>query len=168
MTLLLLVAWAVGTQAPDSVARSRMSDAVTALDDSLSRLSGAGAAFTRDLDRSSRQFVLSRAADVRTRCAAARAAAAEVHRVYATHAAVVASDRGMPEYRAELSRLETELGRCEHEWQTPYAPAAADSLRAWGPHRLARIDATVRRYRAAAARLPYEKPKPTSRAGVGR
>jgi hypothetical protein len=168
MLPLLLVAWAVGTQAPDSVARVRMGDAVTALGDSLTALAGAGATFTRDLSQSSRQAVLSRAADVRVRCTGARAAAREVERVYAAHATVVAADRGMPEYRRELGRLDAELARCEREWQTPYAAAVADSLRAWGPHRLSRIDAAARQYAAAAAQLPYDKPRSRPRAGVGR
>jgi hypothetical protein len=168
MTLLLLVAWAMGTQAPDSVARIRMGDAVTALADSLSALAGAGATFTRDLDRSSRQAVLARAADVRARCVGARIAAGDVDRVYAANATLVAGDRGMPEYRRELGRLEAELARCESEWQTSYSAATADSLRAWGPHRLSRIEAAARRYAAAAAQLPYDKPRSRPRAGVGR
>ncbi len=168
MTLLFLVAWAVGTQAPDSVARARMGDAVIALGDSLTALAGASATFTRDLNQSSRQAILSRAAEVRGRCAGARMAADEVDRVYAAHAAVVAGDRGIPEYRRELGHLETELARCEREWQTPYSAATADSLRAWGPHRLSRLDATARRYAAAAAQLPYDRPRSRPRAGVGR
>ena len=168
MMLLLVVAWALGTQAPDSVARTRMREAVTALGDSLSVLAGAGATFARDLSQSSRQAVLARAADVRTRCEGTRAAAREVDRVYAAHATVVAGDRGMPEYRRELGRLDAELARCEREWQTPYSAAVADSLRAWGPHRLSRIDAAARRYAAAAAQLPYDKPRSRPGAGVGR
>ncbi|HSD33263.1 MAG TPA: hypothetical protein VLB49_15190 [Gemmatimonadales bacterium] len=168
MTLLLFVAWAMGTQAPDSVARARMGDAVTALGDSLSALAGASATFSRDLDRSSRQAVLARAADVRVRCVGARIAAGEVDRVYAANAPAFAGDRGMPEYRRELSRLEAELARCESEWQTPYSAATADSLRAWGPHRLSRIEAAARRHAAAAAQLPYDKPRSRPRAGVGR
>lgn len=168
MPLLLLVAWAVGTQAPDSIARARMGNAVTALGDSLAALAGAGATFTRDLDQSSRQAVLTRAADVRVRCAGAATAASEVDRVYAAHATVVATDRGMPEYRRELGRLQAELARCAREWQTPYTSAAADSLRAWGPHRLSRIDAAARGYAAAAAQLPYDKPRSRLRQSVGR
>jgi len=168
MTLVLLVAWAVATQAPDSVARARVGDAVTALGDSLTALAGAGAAFTRDLNVSSRQAVLTRASDVRERCVAARAAAGEVDRVYTAHSAVVAADSGMPEYRRELSRLTAELARCESEWRTPYVAAVADSLRAWGPHRLSRIDAAARRYAAAAAQLRYHKPRSHPQAGVGR
>lgn len=166
--LLLLLAWAVGTQAPDSVARTRMGEAVTALGDSLTALAGAGATFQRDLNQSSRQAVLSRAAEVRARCVGARTAVGEVDRVYAAHSTVVAGDRGMPEYRSELRRLAAELARCESEWQTPYAAATADSLRAWGPHRLSRIDAAARRYAAAAAQLRYNKPRSHPQAGVGR
>lgn len=140
MMPLLVIAWAVGMQAPDSVARVRIGDAVTALGDSLTALAGASATFTRDLSRSSRQAVLSRAADVRVRCEGARAAAREVDRVYAAHATVVASDRGMSQYRRELGRLDAELARCEREWQTPYVAAAADSLRA-APLRQAAIAA---------------------------
>ena len=167
MTLMVLVAWAVGTQAPDSVARARMGDAVTALGDSLSALAGASATFTRDLNRSSPQSVLARAAAVRARCAGAQAGAREVDRAYAANAAVVARDRGMPAYRRELERLDAELARCAIEWQTPYSTAVADSLRAWGPHRLSRIDAAARRYAAAAARLPYAT-RNRARPGVGR
>jgi len=168
MLLLLFVAGAVGTQAPDSIARVRMGDAVTALGDSLTALAGAGATFTRDLNQSSRQAVLTRGADVRVRCVGARTAAREVDRVYAAHASVVAGDHGMSEYRRELGQLQSELARCEREWQAPYASAAADSLRAWGPHRLSRIDAAARRYAAAAAQLPYDKPRSRPRPGVGR
>jgi hypothetical protein len=74
----------------------------------------------------------------------------------------------MSEYRRELGRLDTELARCVREWQTPYAAAVADSLRAWGPHRLSRINAAARRYATAAAQLPYDRPRSRPRAGVGR
>ena len=149
MMLVILAAWTVATQAPDSVAHARLRDAMLALTDSLNALAGASAAFTRDLDRSSRQSVLTRGGEVRARCTSARAAVDDVHRVYTAHAAVVAQDRGMPEYRRELGQLGAELARCEREWQTPYAAAAADSLRSWGPHRLTLLDAAMRRYTAA-------------------
>ena len=168
MVLELISAWAALAQAPDSVAQARMGDAISQLRDSLSALQGASAAFSRDLPTSSRHIVLTRAADVRARCVGSATAAAQVDSVYARHASVLSRDPAMPPYRRELRSLQAELARCQDEWQTPYVAETADSLRAWGPHRLGRLDAAVRRHSTAAASLPYGRPKVPSSSGVGR
>ncbi len=166
MIATLLTAWALSAQSPDSVIRAGMMDAVTAMADSLAALRGAGAQFNRDLANASSLLVLTRARSVRARCAAATAAGAHLDSLYARHAAVIVRDAGVAGWRQELTRLQTELARCTREW-TAAVGHSADSLRVWGPYRLARLEEAARRYREAAARLPYPKAKPAGSSRVG-
>ena len=158
MIRLFLSAWMLTIQTPDSTARAQMSDALVAMADSLTGLRGAAAQFVRDLESASPDLVLGRARTVLARCTAVSAAAAELDSVYARHATDIARDRGVTAFRGELRNLERELSRCEREWEVSSRPERVDSLRAWGPHRLSRLDDAVRRYQNAASGLPY-RPK---------
>lgn len=155
MIHLLLSAWTLAAQAPDSTAQARMSRAMSAMGDSLASLRGASAQFVRDLESASPDLVLGRVRTVKDGCTGSRLAAAQLDSVYTRHASELAGDRGIPAFRGELRNLARELARCEREWGAPGQPARIDSLRAWGPHRLARLDQAVRRYQDAASGLPY-------------
>ncbi len=160
MILALLTAWTLTAQSPDSVVRSHVLDAVMAMSDSLAALRGAGAQFNRDLATASAELVTARAREVRGRCQAATAAAGRIDSLYQRHASLIARDRGMPDFRRALASLQRELARCDREWQVGPRAATVDSVRAWGPHRMSRLDEAARRYGHAASRLPYPKPKP--------
>jgi hypothetical protein len=54
--------------------------------------------------------------------------------------------------QAELRRLRRALLNCQRDW-TPRPGAAADTLRAWGPFRIAELERVVRRYEETAGRL---------------
>lgn len=166
MIATLLTVWALSAQTPDSVIRAGVMDAVTAMADSLGGVRGAGAQFNRDLGNASPLLVLTRARAVRARCAGAMVAGALLDSLYARHAAVIARDAGVAGWRRELAKLQAELARCDREW-TLAVGDNADSLRAWGPHRLARLEESARRYSEAAARLPYPKAKPAGSSRVG-
>lgn len=159
MVHLLVTAWVLVSQAPDSIVRAQLAGAVAAMADSLAGLRGASAQFNRDLDRASPELIVSRAGAVRQRCVAVRAAATHFDSVYARGAEAVAHDRGMADVRRELRNLEKEVDRCDREWRVSYRSEEIDSTRAWGPYRLARLEASVRRYSEAAGRLPYPRPK---------
>jgi hypothetical protein len=163
----LLVLWALSAQSPDSAAQAAVMDRVMVLADSLAALRGAGAQFNRDLGGASPLLVLTRARAVRVRCAGAAAAAARLDSVYARHAPAIARDRGVAGWRRELAKLQAELARCQREWTPAHGRASADSLRAWGPHRLARLEEATRRYTEAAARLPYPRPEAARASRVG-
>jgi hypothetical protein len=158
----LLTGWALATQSPDSAARAEVNGAVITMGDALAGLRGASAMFRRDLEHASPQLLVSRAGVVREQCDAVSAAGARFDSAYARNARVVSRDRGMADVRRELRALQQELARCDREWRVGYQPAQIDSVRAWGPYRLARIETAVRRYHEAAGRLPYPKPKRTA------
>lgn len=160
MILALLTAWTLTAQSPDSAVRAGVLEAVTAMSDSLTALRGAGARFNRDLANASEELVRSRASDVRARCLAATAAAARIDSLYQHHASLIARDRGMPEFRRALANLQRELSRCDREWQIGPRGATVDAVRAWGPHRLTRLEEASRRYGNTASGLPYPRPKP--------
>lgn len=123
MFALALLLWA--GQAPDS-----------ALVASFSAIRSASARFRYDLQQASPQLVITRARDVRSACDGARAAADSLTPHVARQATA----------RAELSALQQALAACQRDWETATRRVNADSLRAWGPHRLNELDRALRRY----------------------
>jgi hypothetical protein len=102
-------------------------------------LRSAAARFRHDLPNASAQLVLSRAQRVRTACADSRAAADSVALRLARNAAA----------QSELAALQRALIGCLRDWEITGPRANADSLRAWGPHRLSELDRALRRYQRA-------------------
>ena len=128
--------------------QARYERALTGISDSLDVVRGAMAAFQVDLPSASADLVLSRASRVRNSCHGAVAAVDQVatllaQGVYDTRARV---EQG--KLRSGTSDLRRALARCELEWTVldPPTRANADSLRAWGPYRGARLDAALRSY----------------------
>lgn len=146
----VLLALALVAQAPptDTLRQARYERALGGVSDSLDVVRGAIAAFPIDLANSSPDLVIARATRVRQACHGAAAALEQVSTVlesgvYVPHAKV---EQGrLQRGTADLRRT---LARCEREWAVPETPtrANADSLRAWGPYRGARIDAALRSY----------------------
>lgn len=145
-TLAALVALAaappVPSQRPDSATRARYAPALHALEDSLGTLSAVVARFQTDLSNASRDLVVSRSTRLRERCTGALTAAAALDGAVPARASL----------RSALASLRSELSRCNDDFATGQWTERADSLRAWAPHRLARLTEAVQRYRWAARR----------------
>ena len=143
MVRLLVALWAgLAVQRPDSTARARSDAALREVNDSLSAVEAAAGQFQMDLTNASPDLVVSRAERLSARCAGARVVAARLDTLLAP---------GTP-LRRDLATLRAELTRCEASFTTSRAHPA-DSIKAWGPYRLATLGDTVRRYRIAAQSL---------------
>lgn len=146
----MILALAVAAQAPDSARQQRYEQVLNGATDALDRMRGATAGFRTDLPSASPDLVLQRAERVRTTC---REAGAALNRVDSLLAEGVYSSHARRE-QDELKRggvaLRGVLARCERDWSvpTPRPVTVADSLRAWGPYRTTRLDASLRRYLA--------------------
>lgn len=132
MLALALLLWA--GQSPDS-----------ALVASFSAIRSASTRFRYDLQQASPQLVIARARDVRAACTGARAAADSLTPRVARDATA----------RAELTALQRALATCQRDWDSA-TRSNADSLRAWGPHRLNELDRALRRYQERATQRPQE------------
>lgn len=130
LTTPMLLWAALAAQAPDST-----------LSATLTALRSAATQFRQDLAQASPQLVIARAQQVRVACAGSRLAADSLAPLVSRDAAA----------RAELAALQRALGVCQRDWDLRGARANADSLRAWGPHRLSELDRAVRRYQSARA-----------------
>jgi hypothetical protein len=142
---LVLVAQA---PSPDTVRQARYERTLSGVSDSLDVVRGAIAAFPIDLARVSGELVLTRATRVRQACHGATLALEQV-------SSLLAAGVYVPHAKVEQGRLQSgtmdlrrTLARCEQEWAAPDPPtrASADSLRAWGPYRGARLDQALRSY----------------------
>jgi hypothetical protein len=137
--LLVALAAILHAQSPDSAVRAQRLAGLKAFDDSLTAVSAATSSFRADLSHASPDLVLSRAARVQKRCAGA---AAQGERL--------AADSLDPSVRHELTSLRTALHRCVTDFSAGPGYGKVDSIAAWAPYRLARLDAAIRRYRGAA------------------
>ncbi|HKE91283.1 MAG TPA: hypothetical protein VKB45_13185 [Gemmatimonadales bacterium] len=134
--------------APDTVRQARYERALGGVSDSLDVVRGAVAAFQLDLPSASPDLVLTRASRVRNSCHGAAAAVEQVSTVLAGGVYVPHARVEQGKLRSGTSDLRRTLARCEREWAVlnPPTRANADSLRAWGPYRGARLDAALRSY----------------------
>jgi hypothetical protein len=104
-----------------------------------STVRSAAARFRQDLPQASPQLVLARAQQVRAACLGTRAAADSLAPRLMRDAAA----------QAELAALQRALSACQREWETHGPHVHADTLRAWGPYRLAELDRALLRYQRA-------------------
>jgi hypothetical protein len=125
-------------QVPDSATRARAARWFHALTDSVSAVESGSAAFASDLASASPDLVVARSERLRAHCNGAA-------RVVDSLAATIIS----VEARRELTRLRAALEQCDADFRSapPLTAARADSLKGWGPHRLARLGAALRRFR---------------------
>jgi len=156
---MLFVLWLV-VQTPDSATRVRWEAALRASNDSLDRVRWAISTFRADLDQTSSVLVLQRASGVRTGCAGARHALADLHALLGgAYSSKLAKEQA--ELRTSTGRLLGVMDRCESEWSpTPPTAPRADSLKAWGPYRTAQLGnaldqfiGTLRRFMKAAGMI---------------
>ena len=133
----LLLWTALAAQAPDSAARARSAVALRTLNDSLSAVAAAAAQFRADLVNASSDLVISRAARLTQRCAGALAGTAPVDSLPGTGTRL----------RRDLAGLRAALVRCTQDFAPGPSYQRVDSVKAWAPYRLARLDEAVLRYR---------------------
>lgn len=137
----LVVLWAVSmAQAPDSAAQARYGPPLRTFGDSLTTLEATAAMFRADLTNSSPDLVISRATRLTARCAGALRQAGRLDSLLAAGTRL----------RRELAALRAALVRCKKEFTTGPWYQRADSVKAWAPYWLGRLDDAVHRYRLAA------------------
>jgi hypothetical protein len=137
-------------QRPDSAARASIVAVLKTVQDSLDRVRGAAYNFRTDLGGASPVVVYSRAQRMQVSCVGADGALARLDSVLnASYPAGAPAD-----LRREARTLRAALAECRREYDTTTRWAQrADSVRAWAPYRLRRLDETMRRF-ARAAVLP--------------
>ncbi len=153
MVAAFLVVWtAIPVQQPqlDSAARARMMTVLHSVQDSLDQVRGAAYNFRTDLGGASPVVVFTRAGRMHASCVGADGALVRLD------SALTASyPAGAPaDLRRETHVLRTVLAACRREYDTTARwNQRADSVRAWAPYRLRRLDEAMRRF-AQAAMLP--------------
>jgi len=150
MVAALLVVWTaalVQRPAPDSARRVRVMAVLKEVQDSLDRVRGAAYNFRTDLGGASPVVLFNRAQRMHGSCVAADAALVRLDStVTASYPAGAAAD-----LRRETRALRAALTTCQREYDTTARwQARADSVRAWAPFRLRRLDEAMRRFAQAA------------------
>ena len=148
--LVALTATAVQRPVPDSAARARLMAVLRNVQDSLDQVRGAAYNFRTDLGGASPVVVFTRAGRMHASCVGADEALVRLD------SALTASyPAGSPaDLRREMHVLRTALTECRREYDTTARwNQRADSVRAWAPYRLRRLDEAMRRF-ALVAVLP--------------
>ncbi|HEX4574838.1 MAG TPA: hypothetical protein VH158_06890 [Gemmatimonadales bacterium] len=158
----MLTPWlALGTvlavQAPDSAPPTRYDAAFATFIDSLSAVDGAVAAFQADLGSASPDLVLARARRLELRCGAARRAGTALAGLLAGDASRPSPSSAERRARRDLDALERVLEKCERDYDIRSPSARPDTLKAWGPFRLNRLQGELRRY-GSGVRLLQRRP----------
>ena len=148
-------------QDPDSALLYRFRDAVDATSDTLEALRGLALAFRKDLKYSSATLILARATSVQNACLSGASALRRLQGILAARTVSRAAARSQAEFRTSAEETVAALDRCARSWDPlPRTDARADTLRAWGPYRVAQLDQLLNRYEssryafAKAAQLP--------------
>jgi len=157
MVAALLVVWTaalpvrssviVQRSGPDSATRARIQAVLKEVQDSLDRVRGAAYNFRTDLGGASPVVLYNRAQRMHGSCVAADAALVRLDStVTASYPAGAPAD-----LRRETRTLRAALSTCRREYDTTVRwPERADSVRAWAPFRLRRLDEAMRRFAQAA------------------
>lgn len=144
----ILLALSVAAQSTDSVRQARYRDVGNRLLDALDSVQAATAAFRADLGAASARLVLERAARVAAACRRADSSQARFEQVLDQDPDAAKTPRAQANLRRSGGDLRRALGGCRRDWTVaPHATVlVADSLRAWGPYRISRIDGPLRHY----------------------
>ena len=137
-------------QDPDSALLYRFRDAVQVTTDSLETLRGLALAFRNDLRLASPTLVLARATAVQNACISGASALRRLQGILAARTVSRAAARSQAEFRSTAEETVAALDRCARSWDPlPRTDARADTLRAWGPYRVAQLDQLLTRYDAS-------------------
>jgi hypothetical protein len=153
MVAALLVVWtasAVQHPVADSATHARVTAVLQNVQDSLDRVRGAAYNFRTDLGGASPVVVFTRAERMHASCVGAEGALVRLDSALTASYPTGAS----ADLRRESHVLRSALTECQHDYDTTARwPQRADSVRAWAPYRLRRLDEAMRRF-ARAAVLP--------------
>jgi hypothetical protein len=137
-------------QAPDSALLVRFGDAVNSTSDTLESLRGLAQAFRNDLQTASPTLILARATSVHDACASGASAVRRLQGILAARTVSEAAARSQAKFRNTAEETVAVLDRCVRSWMPlPRTDERADSLRVWGPFRVAQLDQALRRYDVA-------------------
>lgn len=147
MVAVLLALWTTA-QTPDSAAAARVTEALQRVQESLDRVRGAAYNFRADLGGASAVVLYNRAQRMQGSCDAADRALTRLDSVL-----VVSYPAGAPAaLRREARALRGALADCRREYDTAARwEQRSDSVRAWAPHRLRRLEDALRRFALVAA-----------------
>ena len=153
MVAAFLVVWTASTvQHPvaDSATHARVAAVLQTVQDSLDRVRGAAYNFRTDLGGASPVVVYSRAQRMHASCVGAEGALVRLDSALtASYPAGASAD-----LRRESRALRSALSECRRDYDTTARwEQRADSVRAWAPYRLRRLDEAMRSF-ARAAVLP--------------
>lgn len=163
----LAIPAALPAQDVDSAVIVRFREAVTVTSDTLDMLSGVAQAFRNDLATASPTLILARATAVQNACTSGASALRRLQGMLAARTVKPSAARTQAQLRATAEETAGTLERCARTWQPlPRTDDRADTLRAWGPSRVADLEKALRRYDGArhafwsAAGLEPPKPQP--------
>jgi hypothetical protein len=150
---ILLALWAASppgpppsvAQAPDTALDRQLGVPLARLRDSLFAVQGSGAAFRRDLAAASPDLVIARAQRVQESCTGALPAVAAAQRALAATTLPPRTAPRSADLQRLLPQLQADLARCQREFAPGVWYTRVDSLRAWGPSRTVKLDASLRR-----------------------
>ncbi|MDH4043036.1 MAG: hypothetical protein OEY20_12500 [Gemmatimonadota bacterium] len=139
---------------PDSATKAGYRQLLLELRDTVGAVAARGNEFRRDLQTVGETTVLSRAARLEAACVGARQALDEARSELAA-AKFAAHHAGVRDTLVTaIGALTTSLERDCHRGLSPTGPGSrADTLRAWGPNRTARLTQAISGYHAAVGRF---------------
>ncbi len=133
----------------DSLAQ-RYRDALLVVRDTVRSVRAATVMFRRDLGSAAPETVIGRASSLRERCSAAIGVLEDREPTFQSGIGSERVQTATDSLIRAMGRLSSELRQeCVERFQHEGPGVHADTLRAWGPYRISRIDEAIRRYRAA-------------------
>ena len=163
----LAIPAALPAQDVDSTVIVRFREAVTITSDTIEMLQGVAQSFRNDLATASPNLILARATAVQNACTSGASALRRLQGMLAARTVKESAARVQAQFRGIAEETAGALDRCARAWQPlPRTDDRADTLRAWGPSRVADLEKTLRRYDGArhafgsAAGLEPPKPQP--------
>ncbi len=128
----------------------RYRDALLVVRDTVRSVGAATAMFRRDLGSAAPETVIGRASTLRERCSVAIGVLEDREPTFQPGIGSERVQTAKDSLISAMGRLSRELRQeCVERFQNEGPGVHADTLRAWGPYRISRIDEAIRRYGAA-------------------